>query len=115
MDGKCEVKSWGDEKASLQLEIDFMMRRRNQEDEEGKRGRKEENKRFTNAPKAERRSCPHGHRWVIYSTHTLTRKVDMTETFHMRVYYERGAYYPLRAWTKENLVLLGVSLLVLGL
>ena len=26
-----QVKSWGDEKASLQLEIDFMMRRRNEE------------------------------------------------------------------------------------
>ena len=39
----------------------------------------------------------------------------MTETFYMRFYYERGAYYPLKAWTKENLVVLGVSLLVLGL
>ena len=41
-----QVTSWGDEKGSLQLEIDFMMRRRNEEDEEGKRGRKEENERF---------------------------------------------------------------------
>ena len=40
-----QVTSWGDEKGSLQLEIDFMMRRRNEEDEEGKRGRKEENEK----------------------------------------------------------------------
>ena len=39
----------GDEKTSLQLEMDFMMRRKMRRDEEGRRGRKEENERITNA------------------------------------------------------------------
>ena len=49
----------GDEKTSLQLEIDFMMRRRNRREEEGRRkggeGGTEEDERIKNAPNVVRR------------------------------------------------------------
>ena len=41
--------------------------------------------------------------------------VGVTDTFHVRCYYGKDSNYALTAWTQEKVVVLGVSVLVLGL
>ena len=55
---------------------------------------------------------PYGHQCVVWCTWTLTRKVDMIQTFPGRFEARMTSYYAIGAWTKANLVSLGVFGLV---
>ena len=51
---------------------------------------------------------PYGPKFVVWSTQTPTRKVDMIKTFPGRFEARMTSYYANCAWTKANLVSLGV-------
>ena len=51
---------------------------------------------------------PYGHECMVWSTWTWTRKVDMIPTFPGRFEARMFSYYAIWAWTKANLVSLGV-------
>ena len=51
---------------------------------------------------------PYSHECVVRSTRTPTKKVDMIQTFPGTFEARMTPYYAIWAWTKANLVSLGV-------
>ena len=50
----------------------------------------------------------YGHKCGVWSTGTLTRKVDIIQTFPGRFEARMTPWYAILAWTKANLVSLGI-------